>query len=199
MIRRRTAAVCTKNTCEGCPIRERLLCIHTVRDLFDFAVLALSWFIPFLAGMLMGRHWTGLVVWLGLAVVFFGYVEALILCRHCPHYAERGCFLHCHANWGLPKIPGYEPRPMTKLEWSIWLAYVAVLFLYHIPFFIAGHQWLLLAITTWAALMAAWTTWRTQCSRCYNFACRLNRVPKEVREEFFKNCPEYARAWNKNE
>ena len=64
------------------------------------AVLAIGWFIPFLAGMVIGRFWVGLAVWLGLAVLFFGYVEVLILCSHCPHY-EGGSTLRCHANWAL--------------------------------------------------------------------------------------------------
>jgi 4-hydroxybenzoate polyprenyltransferase len=62
-----------------------LLCLHTGRDVLDFAVLAVAYFIPFLAGMILGRHWVALFVWLLLAAVFFGYVEALVLCRHCPH------------------------------------------------------------------------------------------------------------------
>ena len=80
----------------------------------------------------------------------------------------------------------------------IWIGYVAVLFLYYIPFFILSEQWLLLVLTTWATLTAAWTIWRTQCNRCYNLSCPVNRVPEEVREEFFKNYPTYARAWGRD-
>jgi hypothetical protein len=71
----------------------------------DFAVLSIGWLIPFIAGMVIGGFWIALGVWLLLAAIFFIYVEALILCRHCPHYAEEGFTLKCHANWGLPKIP----------------------------------------------------------------------------------------------
>jgi hypothetical protein len=89
-------------------------------------------FIPFFAGMIIGQFWVGLAVWIGLAVLFFGYVEALVLCRHCPHYAEEGFLLKCHANSGLPKIPRFDPRPLSRWEQAIWIGYVAVLFLYSV-------------------------------------------------------------------
>lgn len=187
-----TAAACVRQTCEGCEIQGKLLCIHTPRDLMDFFVLVVGWFIPFLAGMIIGKFWIELAVWFLLAAIFFGYVEALVLCRHCPHYAEEGRLLHCHANSGLPKIPKYAPRPLNRTEQVIWLAYVVVLFLYYIPFFVISAQWLLLAITTWAAFTWAWTVQRTQCNRCYMLTCPVNRVPEQVKDMFYKNYPDFA-------
>ena len=134
-----TAVACWRQTCEGCEIRGKLLCIHTRGDLADFAVLFVGWAIPFLAGMVIGKYWIGLGVWAALAVLFFGYVKALVLCRHCPHYAEKGFLLRCHANWGLPKIPKFNPRPVRRVEGVIWLLYGAMLFLYYVPFFVASH------------------------------------------------------------
>jgi hypothetical protein len=148
--------------------------------------------------MIIGQFWVGLALWIGLAVLFFGYVEALVLCRHCPHYAEEGFLLKCHANSGLPKIPKFDPRPLSKSEQVVWVAYVAVLFLYYIPFFIISEQWLLLVLTSWASLTAAWTIWRTQCNRCYNLSCPANRVPEEVKTAFFENYPVFARAWGRH-
>ncbi len=192
-----TAAACARQTCAGCEIEGRLLCIHRPADLLDFAVLAVGCFVPFFAGMVIGRFWVGLVVWLGLAFVFFGYVEALVLCRHCPHYAEEGFTLRCHANWGLPKIPAFDPRPLNRTEQVIWVAYVVVLFCYPIPFLIVGGQWLLLAWFAWATLAWIWTLLRTQCTRCYHLSCPFNRVPEDVREAFFRNYPAFAEAWEK--
>jgi hypothetical protein len=190
----RTAAACSRESCEGCPLEGRLLCLHTRRDLFDFGVLAVGFFIPFVAGMVIGGYWLALGVWLVLAGVFFGYVEALVLCRHCPHYAEEGFFLRCHANYGLPKIPGYSPRPLTRGEEIVFFVYVGVLGLYYVPFFVLSRQWLLLLIASWALVTWAWTLLRTQCTRCYHVFCPLNRVPEEVREEFFEHYPAFARA-----
>jgi hypothetical protein len=188
------AAACTRQTCKGCELQGKLLCVHTPRDLLDFAVLFVVWAIPFLAGMILGRFWIGLAVWGALAVLFFGYVEALVLCRHCPHYAERGFTLSCHANWGLPKIPRFSPRPVNRLEGTVWLIYGAILFLYYVPFFVIGGQWLLLGITTWALIAAVWTVRRTQCTRCYHLSCPANCVPEDVRRVFFQNYPEFNKA-----
>lgn len=194
-----TAAACARQDCEGCEIQGKLLCLHTPKDLMDFYVLFTGWVIPFLAGMIIGGYWLGLAIWAGLAFLFFGYIEALILCRHCPHYAEKGFLLRCHANWGLPKIPGFSPRPLNLPEKAIWLCYVAVLFLYYIPFFIMGQQWLLLVLTTSALFTAVWTLQRTQCNRCYNLSCPINRVPPDVKKAFFKNYPAFFDAWNRKE
>ena len=155
----------------------------------------MGWMIPFTAGMIIGRFWIGLIVWFALAAIFFGYVEALILCRHCPHYAEEGFTLKCHANWGLPKIPKFNPKPLNKIESVTWIVYVLALFLYFVPFFIASQQWLLLVINTSALIIAYRTLLRTMCTRCYNFSCPLNRVPQDVRKVFFEKYPAFAEAW----
>ncbi|NIN66647.1 MAG: hypothetical protein GTO63_18560 [Anaerolineae bacterium] len=194
-----TAAACARETCDGCPIEGRLLCLHTLRDAFDFAFLAIGFFIPFLAGMVIGGFWLGLALWVVLAIIFFVYVEALVLCRHCPHYAEEGFTLRCHANYGLPKIPRFSPRPLSRMEKLIFLGYVALLGLYYVPFFALSQQWLLLAITTWAVITWAWTLLRTQCTRCYHVSCPLNRVPANVREKFFNNYPAFSEARNERQ
>ncbi|UCC61109.1 MAG: hypothetical protein JSV02_04625 [Dehalococcoidia bacterium] len=195
---RPTAAACSRDTCEGCAIQGKMLCIHTGKDLVDFAVLFITWAVPFFAGMIIGKFWIGLAVWFGLALLFFVYVEALILCRHCPHYAEEGFILRCHANSGFPKIPKFNPRPMGRIEQVIWLLYVAVLFLYYVPFFISSEQWLLLGLTTWALVAVSWTLQRTQCTRCCHLSCPVNRVPDDIRKGFFENYPEFDRAWKQH-
>ncbi len=192
MTQAKPAAACSRQTCEGCEIRGRLLCVHTPRDVVGFVVLFVIWAIPFFAGMVIGRFWIGLGVWGGLALLFFGYVEQLLLCRHCPHYAELGFFLRCHANWGLPKIPSFNPRPMSRVEGATWLLYGAVLFFYCVPFFVISHQWLLLGITTLALVVAVWLVRRTRCPRCYHLSCPANRLPEDVRAVFLKNYPGFS-------
>ena len=112
-----TAAACARlaeeGTCEGCEIEGRLLCLHSRKDLADFGLLAGPPLISFFIGMVKGRHFKGLAWWFALATAFFGYVEALILCRHCPAYLEEHSTLRCHANWGLPKFPHFDPRPVS--------------------------------------------------------------------------------------
>lgn len=192
-----TARGCVRENCQDCPVQGRLRCLHRLRDYLFFLVLFAAWAAPFLAGMTAGRHWTGLLVWLGLALIFFLYFEALILCRHCPHYLEAGASLRCHANYGLPKIPRFDPRPLRRWEQVLWLIWVAVLFLFHLPFFILDQQWPLLALTTGNLAVIWWIMRLTMCQRCYNLSCPLNRTPGKVREVFFRNYPDFARAWGK--
>ena len=194
-----TASACIRQDCKGCPIRAKLLCVHTLSDLAHFCAIFALWLIPFLGGMIAGRHWIGLWAWVGLAFLFFGYVEARLLCRHCPHYAEPGFFLRCHANWGLPKIPALDPRPLSRWEKGLWLAWGAVLFLYFVPFFWAGGQWGFLGAALAGTAVVAWRLQRHQCQRCYNLSCPVNRVPASVKTEFFKNYPDFARAWGVGE
>ena len=120
-----TAAACSQPECEGCEIQGKLLCVHRPKDLIDFYVLFMGWAIPFFSGMIIGKFWAGIMVWVVLAIIFSGYIEALVLCRHCPHHAEDDFWLHCHANWGLPKIPRMNPRPMNVFEKVVWLLYAA--------------------------------------------------------------------------
>ena len=187
----KTAAACKRDSCQGCEIKGRLICYADLKDLADFFVLFVNWAIPFFTGMILGKHWVGLWVWAGLCVIFFGYVEALLLCRHCPAYKEPGFTLRCHANWGLPKIPEFSPRPMNRLEQILWIAYVGVLFLYFIPFFVMDGQWLILAWNLWALAAAVWILVRTQCSRCFHLTCPVNRVSEDVREVFYQNYPDF--------
>jgi len=190
------ASACSRQTCEGCQINGKLICVHSRKDLAAFWVLFMIFAVPFFTGMILGKHWIGLGIWGGLAVIFFGYVEALILCRHCPHYAEEGFLLQCHANAGLPKIPAFNPKPLNQIEKAAFLIYATVLFSWFIPFFIFGGQWILLVITSSAVTIFVWRLQRTKCNRCYNLSCPMNRVPADVQEIFFQNYPEFAKAWN---
>jgi len=188
---------CSLKQCTGCDLQDKLLCVADRKDIIDFFAIFIVVFIPFMAGMIIGQFWLGILAWLGLAVIFFGYVEAQVLCRHCPHYGEKGFLLRCHANYGLPKIPKFDPRPLSRAEQVIWLLYAGVLVFWYVPFFVISSQWLLLFITSTAIIASFWTIQRTQCNRCYNLSCPVNRVPPEVREKFYERFPVFAEARKK--
>ena len=61
-----TAAACSRQTCEGCEVQGDLFCLHTPKVLLDFVLLAVVWMIPFLAGMIIGKFWGELAIWIGL-------------------------------------------------------------------------------------------------------------------------------------
>ena len=81
--------------------------------------------------------------------------------------------------------------PSTASREATVLGYGAVLFLYHIPFFVLSHQWLLLIWCTLATGLAIWVdgSGAAQCTRCYHLSCPANRVPDHVRRTFFENYP----------
>ena len=63
-----------------------------------------------------------------------------------------------------------------------------------IPFFsgmIIGKFWAGIIVL----IVAGWTMQRTQCNRCYNLSCPINRVPDDVKDFFFKHYPEFCKAW----
>lgn len=186
---------CIKTTCEQCIFQNKIICHHTLQDKLDFGAMVIPWFMVFFYGMITGGHTTALVHWLILAIFFFGYFEALVLCRHCPHYAAAGFLLSCHANSSLPKIPKYDPKPAKTWERIAWLAYVAILFLFYVPFFILAKQWFLLMLNLTLTITFAWLLMRTKCWCCCNFSCILNYTPRDVREEFFNIFPQVKQAW----
>lgn len=190
----RTTAAGSRHSCVGCPLEAGQVCRHTPGGLVDFGLLAVGFFIPFVAGMILSGYWLAFGLWLLLAGAFFGYVEAMVLCRHCPHYAGARLTLGCHADYGLARVPGFSPRPLTRREKTVFMAYAGVLGLYYVPFLVAGHQWLLLLIATGALATWFYTLLRTQCTRCCHVFCPANRVPQELREEVFDHCTVLAGA-----
>jgi hypothetical protein len=74
----------------------------------------------------------------------------------------------------------------------------AFLVFWFVPFFIVGQQWALLVITSGGAITFFAGLQLTKCNRCYNLSCPINRVPADVRTEFFKNYPIFAEAWGIN-
>ena len=136
-----------------------------------------------------------LLVWLGLIVGFFGFVEIRVMCSHCPHYAEEGNTLRCWANYGSPKLWKYRPGPMNSLEKVVFFAGFALVWGYPVPFmFFASTTFLLfgyiVAVAAFFLLLKKFF-----CSQCINFACPLNCVRGDIQEAFFQNNPRIAEAW----
>ena len=150
-----TVVACSRQSCDDCEIQGDRICVATPSDPSTSASCSSTgWSPSWSADRRRVLDRPGRLS--GSATLFFGYVETFVLCRHCPAYAEEGPTLRCHANWGLPKFPRFDPRPLNRLEGATFLGYGAVLFLYHIPFFVLSHQWLLLIWCTLATGLAIW-------------------------------------------
>lgn len=187
-------ATCEAPDCTACSVATSIQCHFGTEDLVHFYLIC---FPTFLLGgsAILESGWTPLLIWVGLLVAFFGFVEIRVMCSHCPHYAEEGSSLRCWANYGSPKLWKYRPGPMSTGENVIFFAGLAVVWGYPIPFFLANGLWFLLVV--YALLNAAFfmTLKRFLCSRCMNFACPLNGVPDSVREAFWDRNPVVAKAW----
>lgn len=191
---RKPIATCESGSCDDCPVNEMIHCHFKLRDLIHFLLIALP---PFLLGGAGIFHISGwlLIPWLLFVVAFFGFIEIRVMCSHCPHYAELGTSLKCWANYGSPKLWKYRPGPMAIAEKIIFFGGFVIVWGYPLLFLIFTIQVFLLiayAITTSGFFM---TLKLFMCSQCMNFACPLNSVNDEKREQFLNRNPTIAKAW----
>ena len=184
--------------CKDCPIAGRLKCRFRRGDLFHFIGLFLLAFVAASVGMILSGYGWYLFGWAGLAIIFFGFREIRILCSHCPYYAEKGSTLRCIANYGCPKFWKYHPGPIGKSEKIQFVIGLVIMLGYPFPFMILGGQFIL-SILTACGLMIFWgALLRYTCSKCVNFSCLLNRVPKDVVDEYLGRNPVMRKAWEEN-
>ena len=190
-------ATCLNTSCAECNLQGQLHC-HFSR--FNFVKFMLAVLPSLLIGALAIRLISNglLILWVVLCLGFFGFVEIRVLCSHCPHYAETGKFLRCWANRGSPKFWKYRPGPLSLIEKIILLTGFSIIWGYPLVFLIIGREWLMLlgfALTSigfYAILKLKF------CSQCMNFACPLNSIADNVREQFLELNPGVATGWKKS-
>jgi hypothetical protein len=184
--------------CQDCTIGSRLKCRYSTGDLLHFLGLFLSFLFPALFGVIQSGYGRYLWGWAGFALIFFGFWEIRILCSHCPYYAEKGSTLHCIANYGCPKFWRYHPEPISKSEKFQLIIGFVVLGGYPFPFLILGGQLALSVLAAWGLTMFFWTLQKYTCSRCVNFSCLFNRVPRDVVDQYLRRNPVMRQAWEEN-
>jgi hypothetical protein len=135
-----------------------------------------------------------LLVWVIFVISFFGFIEIRVLCSHCPHYAEPGKSLKCWANYGSPKIWKYRSEPMTNSEKFVLFGGFLIVWGYPLLFLVYGYQLFLLIVFSLTTGGFFLTLKTFLCSQCMNFACPLNSVNEETRDEFFIRNPSVAKA-----
>ncbi|MDY6918170.1 MAG: hypothetical protein SVP26_09575 [Chloroflexota bacterium] len=195
------AAACmggAASECSQCSVAGRLNCRFRRRDLFRFVGTFLLFALPAAAGMALGGYGWFIPGWLVLVPVLLGVWENRVLCAHCPYYARDGRVLLCFANYGLGKLWKYHPEPISTPGRVQFLVIVFLLMAYPFPFLVLGRQYILLALTTCALVLWALTLWRYSCTRCVNFSCVFNRVPKDVVDEFLRRNPVMRKAWEES-
>ncbi|MFX0122997.1 MAG: hypothetical protein ACFFAE_05110 [Candidatus Hodarchaeota archaeon] len=202
--------------CEVCTIQGELDCKWERKHLTRFYLYGLPFFIPATIGMVLTiiwtRNWTGLIIYITFWLLFFGFFEIYVLCRHCPYYSEEGRILHCLANHGLLKIWRYNPGPMNQWEKAGLLIGFIIFLIIPIFTFVFGILTLYEAdigiyfviilsgitfLTSGGALFFGKNLVTQICPHCVNFSCPLNRVPKKVRDAYLKKNPVMRQAWEK--
>jgi hypothetical protein len=187
-------ATCEAADCAGCSAAESIHCHFQSADLIHFYLISFPVFLVGGAGIL-SVGLVHLLIWVGIVVAFFGFIEIRVMCSHCPHYAEEGSSLRCWANYGSPKLWKYRPGPTSTAEKAVFFAGLAAVFAYPLGFFVAGGLWFLLALYLLLTATFSVTLKRFLCSRCMNFACPLNGVPEHIRVLFWKRNPGVAETW----
>ena len=185
---------CVSESCNDCSVADALHCHFSPKDLIHFLCIVLPSFLLGGAGIYNVRGFL-LFLWILMIIGYFGFVEIRVMCSHCPHYAEKGNSLKCWANYGAPKVWKYRPGPMSFMEKVIFFGGFTVIWGYPILFLLAGMQWFFLLVYVILVVGFFMTLRMFLCSRCMNFACPLNTVDENTRQEFFKRNPEVAKAW----
>lgn len=185
---------CKASSCAGCNVADSIQCHFSREDLIHFYLICMPGLLVGGAGILAVGV-APLILWIGILLGFFGFIEIRVMCSHCPHYAEEGSTLRCWANYGSPKLWRYRPGPMSTAENFVFFAGLAVVWGYPLGFFPANGLWFLLTLYVLVNASFFVTLKRSLCSRCMNFACPLNGVPDPVRAAFWERNPVVAEAW----
>ena len=189
-------ATCKSASCEDCAVSSDLHCHFKLKDWIHFIFIA---FPPFLlggAGIYYTNSWF-LAPWIIFVIAFFGFIEIRVMCSHCPHYAESLRSLKCWANYGSLKLWKYRPGPMSIIENAVFFGGFAIVWGYPLPFLIFSKQLFLLVVYSMTTIGFFMTLLNFMCSQCMNFACPLNQVDEEVRDQFFDKNPIVAEAWGR--
>jgi hypothetical protein len=193
--------VCTwraEDACASCPLAGRLKCRFERRHLLHFLGMFGVFVMPATIGVIQSGYGWYLLGWVAYWLIFFELWEIRILCSHCPYYAERGSTLHCIANYGSLKLWKYRPGPMKRWEKvQLWIGF-ALLGGYPFPFMLLGGEVLWAIAALWGLVMFFWTLREYTCSRCVNFSCPLNTVPREIVDQYLARNPVMRRAWEES-
>lgn len=197
--------ICTwenKKNCESCDLRGRLHCHLDKKYAIWFGLPFLIGFIPAFVGLILINFPLNLIsilVWVGYMVFFFLIWEPPILCAHCPFYAEGDTkTLHCSINYGFFKTSKFKPGPANVWEKIQFLIGANLIFIIPLVFLIIGQKWVFLGIMVFGVALWYIVLQLKICTDCVNFSCILNRVPKEIREEFLRKNPKMFEAWKES-
>lgn len=191
--------------CPNCSVFGKLMCRFDIKDMVYFIVPVLAnwitWFAGIIHGFINGRLSLFQLIfffssYIGYLVFFFQIWENKILCSHCPYYAfEEEKTVKCYANYGLHKVWKYNPVPMSRSERIQFLISILIFAGYPFIFLILARMYvyfmfLLIFAITWILSMHF-----LSCSKCPNFSCPLNNVPKDIVDNYLRQNDVMRKAW----
>ncbi len=187
------------SVCRDCQAEGKLMCHFDKKDMLNFFMIIFPFGVTAIAGTIRAGYGLYLWFWLAYAIFFFFVWEARVLCRHCPYWAEESKVLHCHANYGVVKIWKYQPGPMSKSEKTQFVIGALLLIGFPFPFLMLGQEYLLVLIGLSAVMGGVFILKGNVCTRCINFSCPMNAVPKQIVQVYLKRNPAIQRAWKSSE
>jgi len=222
---RSSATACTwlpESNCKekGCNLHDQLACRWDPRD-YNFAMGVVQMpptlmvtFAFVVVGIATGNWW-GMILYFAWVIIMWplGF-EQLLLCRHCPYFTDSKKTLTCWALRFWPKWWKYSPRPMNKLEQVVFTHLIFSIPMFFWPvgwsgygiYYIANNydSFGLVALLGMIGLCFAvmlthaqffLILWSKFCTRCVNFSCPFNKVPKETVDAYLEMNPVMKAAW----
>ena len=190
--------ICSWNSeadCNDCNELDDLNCRFSFISLLQFYSIFLPLAIPAIIGIRQSGYSPYLMGWLIMAIFFFGFWEIYILCSHCPYYALKGFTIKCIANYGCPKFWRYQPGPISKSKKIQLVVGFIVMSAYPFIFMILGRQHLFFILSLGGLLFFFGALFKFKCTKCVNFSCVFNRVPKKKVDAYLNRNPIMAKAW----
>lgn len=203
------------SNCLECEIEGELICFVDKRFANNFTIGNISYrllamIIFILTGLLFGQWWM-VITYSSTVIVTFVIIEPRLLCSHCPYYEKEGRFLKCWALRGMPKLWKYRPEPISKKEKYLMLVLGAFIDLF--PF--VGLIWgiiyfainleenlvlgvfLILTSVLFLVIVGYFSKvlLGNACKKCANFSCGMNKVPKEIIDQFLERNSKMKESW----
>lgn len=86
---------------------------------------------------------------------------------------------------------------MSRWERLQFIIGIIIFVAYPLPFMAIGNQHAFFLVSSLGIIVFFVVLYTKMCTKCVNFSCPLNRVPKEVVDTFLKQNPVMRRAWEK--
>jgi hypothetical protein len=199
--------ICNKSNvnCLNCSVNGKLMCSFDIKDTIYFILPVIGAWATLIVGFVFGFI-TGIIKlpllilfsggYIGYLIFFFQVWENKILCSHCPYYAfEDEKYVKCYANYGIHKAWKYNPAPMTTSEKIQFIIGITLFAGIPLILFLAIGFYLFFGISLVLTLVWLISMHFLSCSKCPNFSCPLNNVPKKLVDEYLKQNSKMRAAW----